>query len=110
MRYVVYNSINDRVINEMQAAGIYATFIQQINRVALGPRQIFVFIDSAPNRLTYFIYHRGFALESDNGFSAIGIENPAAYPEVVSVVDQAVRETFDSEIGMLWVDNPLCRN
>jgi len=110
MRYVVYNSINDRVISEMQAAGIYDTFIQQISRVALGPRQIFVFIDSAQNRLTYFLYHRGFVLESDNGFSAFSIENPDTCPEVVNTVDRAIRETFDSEIGVLWVDNPLCRN
>lgn len=110
MHPVIYNTANDNVIKEMQAAGIYDTLVEQVARVQPGPRQIFVFIDSTPARLTYYLYHRGFYLEADNGFSAISIQNPAACPQVAEAVRAAVMEMFDSAIRTLWVEDPQRRN
>jgi hypothetical protein len=110
MQPVLFQTKNEQIVREMQAAGIYDTFQEQMDRVQPGPKQIFVFIDALPQRLTYYIYHRGFILESDNGFTAITILNPAGCPQVVQAIEADVRGLFDSAITTLWVDNPQRRN
>ncbi|MCL4300737.1 MAG: hypothetical protein KJ077_33680 [Anaerolineae bacterium] len=110
MQPVIYNTANNAIIQEMQKGGIYDTFMQQIARVPTGPQQIFIFIDAAPDRLIFYLYHRGFLLETDNGFSAITIQDPAGCPELVKVVEAELKETLTSAITTLWVDNPQRRN
>jgi hypothetical protein len=107
---VIYNTANDTIIQEMQSAGLYDTFQEQMARVPAGPKQIFVFIDATPTRLTYYLYHRGFLLEADNGFSAITILNPAGCPQVVEGIKAMLAEMFDSAIKTLWVEDPQRKN
>lgn len=103
---IIYNAVNSAIIEEMKKADLYDIFIAQIGRVQPGPCQIFVFVDSTSARLIYYMLHRGFMLESDNGFSSITIQNPAACPDLCASIDTFVRECFDSAITALWVDNP----
>lgn len=110
MQPVILNTVSDAIIRQMQAAGIYDIFREQIARVPAGPRQIFVFKDSTPGRLTYYIYHQGFLLEADNGFSAITVLNPAASPQIARVVEQSVMELFDADASILWLEDPLRKN
>ncbi|MCL4296406.1 MAG: hypothetical protein KJ077_11790 [Anaerolineae bacterium] len=110
MQPVIYNTADDAIVREMQNAGLYDTFREQIARVPPAPRQIFVFKDSTPARLTYYIYHRGFLLESDNGFSAITLLNPSSTPQIARVIEQSVMELFDSEAKILWLEDPQRRN
>jgi hypothetical protein len=107
---VIYNTADDIIIDEMQSAGLYDTFQEQMARVPAGPKQIFVFVDSTPARLTYYLYHRGFLLETDNGFSAITILNPAGCPQVVEAIKRMIAEMFDSAVKTLWVEDPQRKN
>lgn len=103
---LIYNTVNKAIVQEMQAAGLYDILMQQIARVPAGPKQIFVFLDSRPGRLTYYLYHRGFHHDADNGFSAITIQDPDRCPQLAEVVAREVEAIFDSPAKVLWVENP----
>lgn len=110
MEPVIYNNAEEQIIQQLKAAGLYETFMAQVNRAAPCPNEIFILCDKAPNRCVYYIYHRGFSFELDNGFSSITIENAENRPEVVKAVERALERQFTSEIKMLWRNNPQRRN
>lgn len=107
---LTYNLVDAAIVQELQQLGLYDTFIQQIQRIAPTSRQVFVFQHTQPGRLCYYIYHQGFLLESDNGFSAIVITHPENCPELVKAVKAYLAAKFDSPIRVLWTDHPQQRN
>ena len=110
MRPVIYNEASEQIIQQLQGAGLYETFMAQVSRTEPGPSQIFILIDKTPQICRYYLYHRGFFLEHDNGFSSLTIFEPESCPEVVEEIETALKESFTSDIQTLWVDDPERRN